>query len=410
MNMLKKVLFLALISMISIGALFAAGQQSKDEKTKIEYFSMKREIYDILEKLIADFEKENPNIDVEQTLVPDADRILATRISGGDTPEIFSNWPTPTWKAQVDAGYIMELTGSSIFSRISDDARAAVQRNGKDYMVPIAWSTMGVFYNKDIFAKYNLVPPRTFEELLRICETLKSNGITPFLINGKEIERTRQAMDVYISSMADYKTLENDIIAGRVDMNKPYGQQVRQLGARLVQLVSHAQSDVLGSGNDQLLNDFATGRGAMQIDGSWSIPMIQKANPNMNFSMFPFPGVNAADTVATVGIDYALCLSSTAKHPEESKKFLEFMVRAASGQYYAEKDGSISCLRGISYVAPQQREQRDFMEGGTGRVLVYPENYWDIGQADAIGTANQQLYMDKNVETWVRTLQGIWNK
>ena len=41
-------------------------------------------------------------------------------------------------------------------------------------------------YNKDLFAKYGLSEPQTWEEFLLICEKLKSQGITPIVLGSKD--------------------------------------------------------------------------------------------------------------------------------------------------------------------------------------------------------------------------------
>jgi raffinose/stachyose/melibiose transport system substrate-binding protein len=180
------------------------------------------------------------------------------------------------------------------------------------------------------------------------------------------------------------------------------------MAGRILQYLSFAQADVMGSGRDQLRNDFAAGKSAMYVEGSWAIPTFLAANPNFNFSMMPFPAVNAADTrVTAYAGDFAICLSATAKHPVESRKFLEFLVRATSASYYAEKDGSVSAVKGIDYVAPQLREQSQIIDSGRG--VSPPDVAWSTKQQDDIGAACQQLYMDKNIDTFVRTLQNIWN-
>ena len=46
-------------------------------------------------------------------------------------------------------------------------------------------SLAGVFYNKEIFDKYDLEVPKTVSELEAVCDKLKEEGITPFaLANG----------------------------------------------------------------------------------------------------------------------------------------------------------------------------------------------------------------------------------
>jgi raffinose/stachyose/melibiose transport system substrate-binding protein len=244
--------------------------------------------------------------------------------------------------------------------------------------------------------------------MMNICATLKNNGITPFLITGKDLEAPRQDFDVYLLTIAGWQAFRDDVTARKADMTKPYGAEIRELAGRILQLVSYAQSDILGSGRDQLLNDFAAGKGAMLINGSWSIPPILNANPRMNFSMFPFPAVDGGKTMVNVYPgDFALCISSKSKYPNESRSFIEYLTRPHVAQVYAEKDGSISCIKGVDYVAPQLKEMSDFIQ--TGRVTVYPSAYWTMGQLDGIGAAVQQLYMDKNVDNFLRNVQNNLN-
>jgi raffinose/stachyose/melibiose transport system substrate-binding protein len=406
----KKAVCFGLIFLMIAGTLFAGGgsQQNSGGKAKIEYFSLKRETSEIMDDLIANFEKEYPDIDIEQTNVPDPARILSTRMTSNDTPEVFSSWPNDSWRTQVKEGYVMDLSGLSALNRIRDDARDYCKVNGRDYIIPISYNTMSVIYNKDIFAKYGLSSPKNWAELMNICQTLKNNGVTPFLITGKDLEAPRQDFDVYVLTIRDWQELRDDVVARKADMNKPYGTQLRELGGRILQLVNYAQPDILGSGRDQLLNDFAAGKGAMLINGSWSIPPILNANPNMNFSMFPFPAIEESQTMVNVYPgDFALCISSAAKYPNESKAFLEYLTRPAVAQIYAERDGSISCIKGVDYVAPQLKEMSDFIQ--TGKVTVYPSAYWTMAQLDGIGAAVQQLYLDKNVDNFLKNVQTNLN-
>jgi raffinose/stachyose/melibiose transport system substrate-binding protein len=405
----KKMVLIGLIAVMAQGMLFAGGSREKrDGKIKIEYFSLKRETEEIMNGLIAGFEKEFPNIDIEQTNVPDPDRILSSRMRSSDTPEVFSSWPNESWRQQVSAGYVMDLSGFPALDRIREDAREYCKVDGKDWIIPISYNTMSVIYNKDIFARYGLSTPKDWAELMNVCEVLKNNGITPFLITGKGLEAPRQDFDVYLLTIRDWMAFRDDVIARKADMTKPYGTQIRELGNRILQLVNYAEADILGSGRDQLLNDFAAGRGAMLINGSWSIPPILNANPGMNFSMFPFPAAEAGQTMVNVYPgDFALCISSAARYPDESKSFLEYLTRSEVADIYAQKDGSISCIKGVDYVAPQLKEMSDFIK--TGRVTVYPSAYWTMGQLDGIGTAVQTLYMDKNVDNFLRNVQNHLN-
>lgn len=54
---------------------------------------------------------------------------------------------------------------------------------GKYYQIPFATGTRLMFYNKDILDKYHLSVPKTWEELTKMSQQLKDDGITGVAFN-----------------------------------------------------------------------------------------------------------------------------------------------------------------------------------------------------------------------------------
>ena len=50
----------------------------------------------------------------------------------------------------------------------------------KQYGVPLNVAYWAMYYNKSIFEKYKLEVPKTWDDLVKVCETLLKNGVTPF--------------------------------------------------------------------------------------------------------------------------------------------------------------------------------------------------------------------------------------
>ena len=44
---------------------------------------------------------------------------------------------------------------------------------------------MGVMYNKDVFTKVGVQPPKNYADFLAICDKIKKAGITPIYEAGK---------------------------------------------------------------------------------------------------------------------------------------------------------------------------------------------------------------------------------
>ena len=71
------------------------------------------------------------------------------------------------WQDAISKGYL------------SEQVRSYYTVSGKQYCVPLNVGYWGMFYNKHVFDRYQLQPPRTWSDFLAILSTLKSNGVTP---------------------------------------------------------------------------------------------------------------------------------------------------------------------------------------------------------------------------------------
>ncbi len=101
-------------------------------------------------------------------------------------PGLFTWWSGPQLQTLVENGLVEDLTpvwDNYIYNEgVSQGVADAFTFDGKVYAAP--WSVLYnvVFYNKTVFDQYGLKEPETFDEFLQLCETLKSNGVTPIAL------------------------------------------------------------------------------------------------------------------------------------------------------------------------------------------------------------------------------------
>lgn len=154
----------------------------------LHLFHQKQEAQEAFAQIIDAFHAEYPYITVEQEIVTnDPAAILKARIATGEVPDIFQGANDTMDIAQ--GGYIMELTGEPFLNSITDEARSASSfsdADGHTWAMPVDGSCEGIFYNKDIFAKYDLAVPTTLSELEEVIRTLEENGVTPFAMGFKD--------------------------------------------------------------------------------------------------------------------------------------------------------------------------------------------------------------------------------
>ncbi|HUM85052.1 MAG TPA: extracellular solute-binding protein [Lachnospiraceae bacterium] len=381
-------------------------------KTVIEFFNQKTEIVDILQNLISEYEKENPTISIELTTPTDATTVLTSRMASDDTPDIFTQWPSSTFFSEVDSGYVMDLTDTGIMDNVSDVAKNQWKHNGKDYAAEISYNCSGIWYNKDLFTKAGITTlPTTWDELMKDCETFKAAGITPFEVSAKETSITDRQLQVFLAScMGDnYQTFEDAASGKTMDSKASYASSLQSMASKMLQMISYAQSDVAGTDQDSATADFASGKAAMMIGGSWLLASVTSANPDINMAMMPIPGDTAADTnTCAYPGDMTLCIAAKSDVQKEAVAFVKWMTDKTQATEYAKAEGNPSCINGVDYVADQFKDLYDNYVT-TGKFILNPDCTWSSAQQGAAGAAVQQLYYDQDANAFAENLTSAFN-
>ena len=146
------------------------------------------------QKVIAAYEAQHPEVRIKLDAIggsgaavyPD---VLRTGLTSGNPPDLFTNWGGEVAGPFIDAGQVQEVSAYYAQYHWNDGlagwAIDAVRRHGKLYGVPFRARGMGLWYNKDVFAKYGIAEPKTFAGLEQICRTLKEHQVACVSVGGK---------------------------------------------------------------------------------------------------------------------------------------------------------------------------------------------------------------------------------
>lgn len=100
-----------------------------------------------------------------------------------NAPGMFTWWSGHRLESMAESGDIVDLSDEwqeyYIELGVNPDLADAFTIDGKVYAAPYSVLYNGMFYNKEIFDKYDLSIPTTFEEFLAISDFLVSEGVTP---------------------------------------------------------------------------------------------------------------------------------------------------------------------------------------------------------------------------------------
>lgn len=133
------------------------------EAVEISYFTFSAapDHLEDLDAIVEAFEAENPDVtvNVETAAYDEYFTSLQTAIAGGVAPDTFElNYEN--FVTYAESGSLLELAADSFdAATYAGDSLAAFSRNGTQYGLPASFSTVVLFYNKDLFEAAGVETP-----------------------------------------------------------------------------------------------------------------------------------------------------------------------------------------------------------------------------------------------------------
>ena len=393
MKILSLVLSLVLI-ILSIGTAVA------ESKVELEFYSLKPETVNVMEEIIADFMAENPGIKITLTSVSDAGTVLMTRIATNEMPDILNVYPAEDkYKAMFDDEMMVDLTGMPFMANVSDTMRDMARYNGKEYALPMTLSSYGIYYRTDIFEKLGLSEPTTYAELLAVCKTLKENGYDAFALPNKDVGNVAQRLERTIGVINHNSDEEFQKIANG-EMKVEDSATIRAFAQLCLDVQSFSTEDSLGLDYESAVADIVNGKAAMMFSGTWMLSTMKASNPDIAVKLIPIPSPLTDEVSVAVNIDTSFAVSTSCEHPEEALKFLEYLSRTEVAQKYYAVDGNVNMIKGVNYDKAEHMAMKDLMD--KGQMFLTQVNFWPTGLREEMRPAGQQLYVDRNIDNFVK--------
>lgn len=407
---MKKTVSLLVAGALSISLLAGCGtgddaSGNKGDKVKIEFFHHKREGMETFDRLIEKFEKENPNIEVEQACPPETATVIRTRVSKNDVPDIVAIGGDMTYKDLSEAGVFTDVTDDKNLEKVQPSYIQMLKDilgQEKVYAIPFATNAVGIIYNKAIFNELGLEIPKTWDELIAVAEEIQEAGKVPFYHTYKDAWTTLPSFNALAAN-----TQGDDFYSELNKGNILAGERFKEAAEKMVELSKYGHKNQQGATYNDGNTAFAKGESAMYLQGIWAIPEIKKANPDIELGVFPFPATNNPDEIKVVsGVDLLFGIAASSKHPEEAKKFVEFLLTEENAKQYIEEQNAFSALKGITQDDPSVEDLKPSFEKGA--LTDFPDHYIPTGVAP--DKKLQKLVSDGKVDVFLDKIQKDWEK
>lgn len=306
-----------------------------------------------INKLIKQFEAQNPNITVVEQDFPydQYNQKVAAAMHANQGPDIMNLYYG--WIPQyVQQGYLQPIPSDFMTTDQINRYYIPMIRdsmyNGKYYGLPIAVRTLALFYNKDIFKQYGITsPPQTWDELIQDAQkmTVYQNGKLVQEGFGPDVssqgyhlfqEVLLRQWGVTPFSSDNKKVLWN---------SSPNGLQAFQFWMNMF------NKDKIGNVNFDQDSEtaFEAGKDAMLIDGSFEIGTLKQA-AQFNWGVAPIPTRTPGGQQENFGSYWVngIAKGVSGAQLKASEKFLQFLDSTSTEKDWLQTVGELPAAASLS--------------------------------------------------------------
>ncbi|RCX14769.1 carbohydrate ABC transporter substrate-binding protein (CUT1 family) [Anaerobacterium chartisolvens] len=394
-----------------------------EEKVKIKFLSLSADdnrnaIRDNYIKV--NVEKDMPNVEVEYDLGgggQDYANKLKAYNASGDMPDVWfseQNLSSVVIAAGNALDLLPQVQKSGFDKKMKLPDLVAPDKNGKLFCVqPGAdqYFTPRIWYHKDIFAQNNIEVPKTFDELVKVCETLKGKGLIPMSIFGKDGWVPNLAM-VQTMIMAEDPQVAQDLVNNKTDFSNPVVKNALGRIQKLVQIGAFDKG-VTNVDYGPSIEAYTSGKAAMLVMFTWETAALEKAAPDTDF--FPWPsakeGLDPNDAIQYWGAPLSGYLASAkAKNPEVAADFAIFC--ATQDALYYNDNGSPTMLdtgKQVEITSPLLKKSLDQFDAAKIKVPSMWAATFNAKMSAEFATQNSKLLTGKySPDEWIKAINPVW--
>ena len=291
----------------------------------------------VVNDIIEQYQSENSNVTIDVEVLDNEQyknklQVLSTSNS---LPDVGVTWAAGFLQPYVEGNLfapVDDLLADGLGEQFVAGTTDAFQIDGKTYGLPLEFNISPIYYNKEIFAKYNLEVPTTYEEFLNVVDTLVDNGVAPIALGNKD-RWTGSLWYMYLAERIAGQEVLSKALAGE----EPYTQESLNKAASEIQNLVNRNAfnkGFNGLSNDEGKADFYNEKAAMYLMGTWELGNFT-TNPDVSdefkqkVGFFKFPTVSdgAGDINSWVGgPGVGLFVAENSPVKEEAKKFVSYFV------------------------------------------------------------------------------------
>ena len=282
------------------------------------------------DQLVADFEAENPDVDVVVNVFDHEGYKTAIRnFLTVDSPDL-ANWYAGNRMAPfVNSNQFMDVSDVWEENGLKDSLSSALSSmtiDGKQWGVPYTYYQWGIYYNKDAYAKAGVDAEsiKTWDDFIAACEKFQQAGIDCLTTGSKALWPVAGIFD-YLDLRTNGYDFHMQLTNGEVPWTD---DRVKAVFAEWEKVLPYTTKNHAAIDWQDAVSNLVQGTAANYVIGNFAVPAFRDGgmtNDTLGFMAFPeiTPGLPRAEEAPTDTIH----IPAGAKNVEDAKKFLAFVAR-----------------------------------------------------------------------------------
>ncbi len=397
----------AVTALGALGGLQGCSGSSSNEE--LELFQFKSEAISFFDTICKEFSRKHPNARIRQNFVADNITGLRVRLVKNSMPPAITINGDYNFGDLANTGVFADFHDTPVYKTVNSsvgEILGTLGRGGAGQIngLPLANNGSGVIYNRTVFEKNGIEPPKTWDEFIGICDKLKSAGVDPFCWGFKD-NWTGAPMLSSISGgfltggvAAWYQKRRDNQVSFSADL-KPVFEKMKQIAA-------YGNRNKFEIGYNDGNQTFAKGKAAMYVHGTYAIPAIRSYNPKIALGTFAMPADKESDTKVVSGVDVALTMPSKPDHRDEVMAFFEYLMSEPVMMEYCKAQVAYPTLKGSTVTDPALTGLAPYF--ASQRIATYSDH--NFPPAVNLNAYMQQFLIDGDVNAFAKTLDTQWDK
>lgn len=413
----RRALAAASVAVTAVASLVLAGCAitGGDDRVTLSFFQFKGEALEDFNEIIADFEAENPDIDVVQNQVADADTIIRTLLVKDKAPDVITLNANGGFGKLAQAGVFYDFSDEPVLDTIKPSVQEILadlgNKEGEVNGLGYVNNANGVIYNRAIFEEQGLEAPETWDEFIAVCDQLQAAGITPFygtLADSWTGLPSFNALGAYPAQDDFFDKMREEGEDVGPDSEVSFQKDFREAMEQQFELFSYTQEGYRGKTYDDGNAAFANGEVAMLMQGIWAINPVKEINPDIDAAIFPYPaGDDPEERLLVSGVDVVVTMGKDTPHREEALRFIDYLFSKDVIEAFAASQNMVPSVEGAELSDdPVIQSVKPFFDDGMITGFIDHQ----IPPSIPLAAIDQQYLFDGDVDAALATLDSEWRK